>query len=233
MPYRKYGAAKKAKRPYRRPYKKVKKAKRGYSLSIGMPLRKLVKMRYCDKVSVDAAASGDVAHYYFRSNSIFDPDYTGTGHQPFGHDQWALLYNHYVVLGAKITVKFTNTANGVGDALIVGIMNRSHYDTSTTNLTQITEQNKVRYRTMTPWTGSSRSMTCKFSTKKFFNVVNVKDNLARLGATFGANPTELAYFDIFCGSADASNLDNPAAVNLFVIVDYIVALSEPKNLAQS
>jgi hypothetical protein len=46
--------------------------------------------------------SGSLYYYQFRGNSVYDPDYTGTGTQPNGFDQWASFYNTYVVLGSSI-----------------------------------------------------------------------------------------------------------------------------------
>ena len=34
------------------------------------------------------------------------PNHTGVGHQPLYFDQLMTIYNHYIVIGAKITVKF-------------------------------------------------------------------------------------------------------------------------------
>lgn len=41
----------------------------------------------------------------FRGNSIYDPDYTGSGHQQLFRDQYALLYNRYIVLSSSIKVE--------------------------------------------------------------------------------------------------------------------------------
>lgn len=43
--------------------------------------------------------------YRFRGNSLYDPDYTGIGVQPYGFDQLCpTFYNNYNVRGSKITV---------------------------------------------------------------------------------------------------------------------------------
>lgn len=42
-------------------------------------------------------------------NSLFDPDRSGVGHQPYCFDQWASFYNRYRVYGCKYTVTFINT----------------------------------------------------------------------------------------------------------------------------
>lgn len=40
----------------------------------------------------------------FRANSIYDPDYSGVGSQPYGYDQMAALYGKYDVLSSTINV---------------------------------------------------------------------------------------------------------------------------------
>lgn len=42
----------------------------------------------------------------FSLNNPLDPDVTGTGHQPFGWDQFITLYNRYYVTGARMTATF-------------------------------------------------------------------------------------------------------------------------------
>jgi hypothetical protein len=56
--------------------------------------------------SLDPAAVG--AGVQYASNSIFDPNLTATGHQPLSHDQWSQFYQHYLVMGSKITIKVLN-----------------------------------------------------------------------------------------------------------------------------
>lgn len=61
----------------------------------------------------------------FRGNSIFDPDFTGVGSQPMGHDQWATLYRRYRVIGSKITVR-TNSLDGTdASGLVITPLNTS------------------------------------------------------------------------------------------------------------
>lgn len=42
-------------------------------------------------------------------NDIHDPNKTGTGHQPYGHDQWAAFYTRYKVTWAEIKLEWGNT----------------------------------------------------------------------------------------------------------------------------
>jgi len=50
--------------------------------------------------------------YQWRTNSVYDPDYTNVGHQPYFRDQIAPLYRYYLVLGAKFRLKLINNTTG-------------------------------------------------------------------------------------------------------------------------
>lgn len=63
-----------------------------------------VKLPYVDSINL-TTTYGANQNYIFRMNSLFDPDYTGTGHQPKGRDLWASMYDYYAVLACNY--KFT------------------------------------------------------------------------------------------------------------------------------
>lgn len=69
------------------------------------PMR--VKMKYTDGVLLTTTTGIGVTTYAFRANSLFDPDQTGTGHQPYRFDQLAAIYQRYRVLKSKITVDWS------------------------------------------------------------------------------------------------------------------------------
>jgi hypothetical protein len=49
----------------------------------------------------------------FNLNSLFDPDRTGIGHQPLGHDQWSEFYGRYRVDKVKVEITAVNNSNDV------------------------------------------------------------------------------------------------------------------------
>lgn len=55
------------------------------------------------------AYTGTLKYYQFNLNNINDPNRTGTGHQPMGHDQLALLYGRYRVTGCTYDIMLSNT----------------------------------------------------------------------------------------------------------------------------
>lgn len=67
-----------------------------------MPMRYKTKLMYCDVLNVTYTAPLGVQWYTFRMNSLFDPDFTGIGHQPAGYDQITPFYNSWIVTGVKV-----------------------------------------------------------------------------------------------------------------------------------
>lgn len=58
-----------------------------------IPSRYICKMKYSENVTTDLTGQ-----YIFNLNSIYDPNRTGFGHQSYGFDNLALLYNKYRVI---------------------------------------------------------------------------------------------------------------------------------------
>jgi len=89
----------------------------------GFPDTMRLRLAYGDKQTLTSSAINATPIYNYRMNSIYDPDYTGTGAQPYWRDQLAAIYNRYRVLGAKISVTFavsdvTDTTSGIGPFLV-------------------------------------------------------------------------------------------------------------------
>jgi len=203
----------------------------------GFPKEQVVKMRYVANFNINPSVT---TIYQFRANSIFDPDYTATGHQPIGHDQWTLFYNHYIVLGAKATCRFMMTQDVSSNTPLVPLIFFNYLSDDSTvssNPFLLAEQGKCRYKLINgnlP-VASTRDTTLVqyYSPKKFFNVKDVKDNMTRLGASFGNNPAEDAIITIGIGCADPSGSNPNDNYSFVMTIEYSVLLSEPKELAQS
>lgn len=73
-----------------------------------LPDRFFTKLMYSDANALTFAGTGTPMYHQYRINSLFDPNYTGTGHQPLGFDQLSTLYNRYRVYGMKYKVTFVN-----------------------------------------------------------------------------------------------------------------------------
>lgn len=220
--------------PYRRRYKRRYGNRRKYSMAVGTLIadRTKVLMKYADdkSVTVDGFLGQNAL---FRCNSIFDPDQSGVGHQPMGHDQYANFYQRYVVIGSKITITFKvqedNTAtNALSDQTNVGLTTiRNTSDTITSN-TEFMENNRASYGTICPQRPTVK-ITKKFSPKRFFGVKNVLDE-ENIAANFGSNPQNEAFWQLRFWPV-ATGTTRP--VNFNVMISYVCVLRERVNIGGS
>jgi hypothetical protein len=67
-------------------------------------------MKYTAYLNLGTVTSGSTFLTVFRLNSIFDPDKTNTGHQPYFYDTASLIYNKYVVLSCNWRVCVPSTS---------------------------------------------------------------------------------------------------------------------------
>lgn len=67
-----------------------------------------VTLRYAQSDSADIAYNGGSGSRHFRTDTIFDPDSSGTGHQPLMRDLWASQYDYYTVLACRYRIHFFN-----------------------------------------------------------------------------------------------------------------------------
>lgn len=86
-----------------------------YSVRDPFPSKQSVKLTYSDLYFVTAGSSGTFGtEQGFRLNSLYDPDYVKTGHQPYFFDTLAAIYNRYMVRACTIDITFSDpTADGV------------------------------------------------------------------------------------------------------------------------
>lgn len=67
-----------------------------------------VELPYSSVYQVNISTSSQNARLW-RMTSIWDPDYSGTGHQPYQRDTWANMYAYYAVIKCDYEFSITNT----------------------------------------------------------------------------------------------------------------------------
>lgn len=192
----------------------------GYSMYFDpFPRTMYAKLRYTTVINFNASA-GTATRHYFRAGSIFDPDYTGVGYQPYGHDTYATIYNHYRVV--KSDCKICNTTNGANN--IMGIF-LSDDTASPTNFNAI---KLVKPSKHVPLCGTTESHTLAMTYNSEAAFPGQSQNTTAL---FGNNPAEEQYFTIYV--TGSNELADPGAVSIEVNIDYYVEMSELQSLPES
>lgn len=206
-------------------FKKRSSYKKTARRSDPFPASKIVTMRYCESITIDPGV-GLVATHQFRANGIFDPNASGVGHQPFGHDQWSAIYNHYEVLKSKIVVDFVSNNNSITNQAtnVVGIALRD-------DATTISDIDNVREGK----TASTKLVNLygKAKLSKYYNkrVMYPKSGPQDTSASFGSDPNEQAYFHVFVAPINTS-IDG-TQMNAVVTIEYVVRMWELKDFGGS
>lgn len=217
---------------YKRRSKKRKRAKSsarqgrlpawagGVILKGPVPTSKIVTMRYFDQIALSPGTTA-ASEYHFRMASIFDPDASGTGHQPLGHDQWASFYGHYEVVESVITVWYIpQTDAGVGCTLRLA-----------TSSTAFTTPERICEAPLTVKTfaGRGRGSPAKLTLTYIPKQLHGRDYDSGNGsANFGANPTYVSVAHV--GGFSAANSGTAPTIDCQVQIDYKVRLTSPLPL---
>lgn len=194
------------------------------------PVRKYVKQQlYYDSNIILTSSIGSLALYNFSANGIYDPNITGTGHQPIGFDQMMSMYEQYTVIRSRIKVTFVSGAEPGRVAISL-----SPDATSPTNISTAMENGLLTTTTVTGTDSGqhrvkSLTLTCdvpKYFGKPFNSVLAD----STMTGTIASNPPEQVYFQILAWDPyQASDF----SVALDVTLSYDVMYWEPKKLVSS
>ncbi len=189
-----------------------------------------VTLKYIDYTYINPGL-GSVGYAVFRANSLYDPDFTGVGHQPLGFDQLAVLYNHYVVNSARIKVQ-VHSAAGATHPTAFGILLNDDNTPPGSNWTTLAESHNGVYKVIGQGTttGTLPSLTLDYSCRKFFGVKDPTDSAQVSAVT--TNPTDGAYFIVWLADTPQGTVDLPA-VDLVVEIDYNCVFTEQQPVDRS
>lgn len=176
----------------------------------------MARLRYSTDVTI-TPTTGFAGIHTFCANGIFDPDITGTGHQPYGHDTYQNLYASYRVVKSTIVVRPTSNTNciyGVNIAPVSG---------------PITDYDLIKERKGCKFTVFNSNATGSAITQ-YYNE-NLVGNQDIVSSSFGSNPTNQWFFNVWCTMQTAAA--SGAARDFQVCITYDVLMWDMKSLAKS
>lgn len=220
---RKAGARKGKRRPV---YKTVSLV--GKTLN-PIPQRMIAKHKYATSVSLPTAGNSWGLHQ-FNLNSTYDPDRTGSGHQPYGRDTYATLYNKYRVISCTwrvATIPQTVQARVVQMAVVP----TNQTPTGSASMAEFRELPRCKYIIQQPQapqqfcSGKSYIPSLMGRTKAQY----MADD--SYSANIGSSPSELALLNVFVGTFDDSLVSETFLIN--VEMEFTVEWFDPNPLPSS
>jgi hypothetical protein len=192
------------------------------------PLRsKPIYLVYSENISLSTGAAA-VGNYLFAANGLYDPNITGSGHQPSGFDQMMTFYYHYTVLRARMTCHVRNTSTTLTP--FVGIS----YAGSTTAVTvedQVIEKGLIDFKSFStfPNAGYHGKIERSAQIKSSIGANDLLD-FADARGDVSNNPVELEYFHINAWNPESVSV---AALTITVVLEFEAVFTEPRTLTES
>lgn len=193
------------------------------------PERLRVTSIYATDSQISSGVAGAIGNYRFRCNSLYDPDYTSTGHQPLGFDQAGALYDHYTVVGAKISVVFVNFS-------AVPLAVALHQQDTVVNPAGISEAREQpgSKHGIAPAVGGGKNLTLsmRYDPRKTWGIRSIEDLLDGRTQTclFNSNPTEDC---LWCISYQNQYDSTDIKCEIMVTIVYDVVYSDVKYITMS
>lgn len=192
----------------------------------GFPDKLITKLHYSD-VGTITCTSGVQSQYVYRLNSIFDPDLTGTGHQPMFRDQFNTVYNQYAVISSKIKYTVINTTATM--AMVVGQANDDNGSISAAFLDNLEKPHG--FNTVLTIPSGSRSQTV------FYNTFDCKRDLGidpyasqTYKTSTASNPVEGYNNALWAIPFDGATT---GTLQFLVSIEYIVMFTELADVSTS
>lgn len=222
---------------------------------LAFPQSMSTMLRYVEKINMGSiGATGNVIQNQFIANGAYDPNYTGTGHQPRGFDQFMAGYETYTVTGSKISVNFvydaytgpsldsligpmlqpsvaTAPATGYAASAVMCGVHKGMVALSAGSAEEQMEKERTNWVIMTP-NGEPKTLSTSMKTKDFFGTTGSLVGMDGFEGSDAANPTNKVYYEIWCGRV--SPYTQPILrVQAYVTIEYEITFSEPKPLVAS
>ena len=204
-----------------------------------------VRLTYAESFNT-VISPGSSDGFRIATNTIFDPNSTGTGHQPIMRDLWASQYDYYAVLAMHYKIWVTNCYN---DAITFTAAGTSAQAPSQAVTTIMPSTNTTDYASMVNAGGVFPTMEMK-NTRSFVTnkecpplliegtltpgdfIVDAKDaDSDTTWTAVGSNPTVLRYLNVVHTHCLASALTGSSEVP-YILMSAIVQLDYDVQFTQ-
>jgi len=195
------------------------------------PSRYICKMKYVESLNGVGGPSGSgYGNYQFLANSIWDPNATGIGHQPYGMDTLTALYNRYRVISCKYVINGTVTNGTTEVNSIIGVLPANEGATVTGGINELQENPRSKF--VTQYVGNEKTLKGNVYIPAL--VGRTKSQYMaddRYQAQTNQSPAENAVMNIYFGFMDGTLATATADLN--ITLEYTVEFFDVKKQLQS
>ena len=219
---------------------------------LAFPQSMKTKLRYTERIEF-TPTSTSVQQQRYRGNGVYDPNVTGTGHQPRGFDQFMDIYQKFTVLGSTCTVQFMYEGYD-GPSLKDTTGHLTQNKSSTDNVPALTpvacglhkgmetlsagsyieqmEKERTQWGYCTGSGGEICTLTGKGNNKQMFGK---KYSVGAEGytGTDSADPTEQWFWEAWVGRVSDDYPQDQVKVIANFTIQYDCVFTEPKVLVAS
>lgn len=195
-----------------------------------IPARFLTKMKYAESFVLSGVG---MRTQQMNLNSLFDPNRSGIGHQPYGFDQLCgpsgtALYNRYRVYKVDYVVVVANDSYNIHYA----VLNTNDASPPIGNVSEARENPRCQYQCQNPG-GTLKKITGSISLPSLLGRTKSQYmSNPDYAAQYNATPNELAVMNIFCqGLNDDVGVSMSHTVN--ILLTYHVEFFDAHVLDQS
>jgi len=195
------------------------------------PSRYICKMKYVESLNgVGGPAGAGYGNYQFLANSIWDPNATGIGHQPYGFDTLAALYNRYRVISCRYVIGGTVTNAGTEVNSVIGILPANEGATVSGGINEFQENPRSKF--ITQYVGNEKTLKGNVYIPAL--VGRTKSQYMaddRYQAQTNTSPVENAVMNVYFGFMDGTLAT--ASADLNITLEYTVEFFDVKKQLQS
>lgn len=197
---------------------------------VPFPAKKMVKLPYNENITLTTATgTGYVGAHTFNTSSIFDPNTSGTGHQPLYADQLAVIYKRYRIMGVSYKITFYNHDTNTNYQVGVLATTDTTFSPVAHSATIVGEKRGAILKNYSYQAGKL-TMKGYIPNHKLFgvskNTIRIENDYSAL---FTTNPTKFGYLIVFGADTTATAGSIQAQVELV----YYGIVEEPHLVASS
>lgn len=169
----------------------------------GFPDMFITKLRYVSNGNFAGGVPTPSAQV-FLANSLYDPDSSGTGHQPKMFDQFSAVYGKYLCYGCKYELELNNGASTGA----YGVVAFTETDVSSRTVEALQESRYSQHFNLGPLTGEgTRTVKGYMSMAKLMGQPDLDSDNTQYSTTSGS-PADGAFLIIKVASVDGTSNAN-------------------------